>query len=157
MTPSIHSWMTAWLPAGSGGLRVDFDFGALAIRGLNRLGPRIVNPAPVEKMRREGASLIRIKPARGIAREDSIMARSIPISLESTPSIEIDAALVAGRFGLTVPAFQRLLEDRKITQLCERGTGPDKGLYRASFYYRGKRVRLVVDAQGRPVTDAGAD
>ena len=77
------------------------------------------------------------------------MARPIPIALESTLPIELDAALVAGRFGLTVAEFRRLLEDRKITQLCERGTGEDKGLFRASFYYNGTRVRLVVDGDGR--------
>jgi hypothetical protein len=35
--------------------------------------------------------------------------------------------------------------------LCERGTGEDAGLYRASFYHEGKRVRLVVDGDGNPV------
>jgi hypothetical protein len=42
------------------------------------------------------------------------------------------------------------MEDRQVTLLCERGTGEDAGLYRASFYYAGKRVRLVVDADGVP-------
>jgi hypothetical protein len=45
------------------------------------------------------------------------------------------------------------MEDRKITLLCERGTGEDAGLYRASFYLDGKRVRLVVDGDGNPVVD----
>jgi hypothetical protein len=49
------------------------------------------------------------------------------------------------------------MEDRKITLLCERGTGEDAGLYRASFYLDGKRVRLVVDGDGNPVTDPGLD
>ena len=79
------------------------------------------------------------------------MAKPIPVSLASTLLIEIDAALVAWRLGLSVPEFRRLLEDRKITQLCERGTGQDAGLYRASFYYRGKRARLVVDGGGNLV------
>jgi hypothetical protein len=43
------------------------------------------------------------------------------------------------------------MEHRKITVLCERGTGEDRGLYRASFYHDGKRVRLVVDADGHPI------
>lgn len=80
------------------------------------------------------------------------MAKPIPISLEEhAPAIEIEAALVAEGLGLAPAEFLQLLEDRKITQLCERGTGPDAGLYRASFYYAGKRVRLVVDASGHVV------
>lgn len=84
------------------------------------------------------------------------MARPIPMSLTSAPLIEIDAALVAERFGLTIAAFRQLKEDRKITELCERGTGPDAGLYRASFYLDGKRVRLVVDGSGRVVESPAA-
>lgn len=80
------------------------------------------------------------------------MTRPIPISLEQQPEIEIDATLVAEGLGLPLAEFRQLMEDRKITQLCERGTGPDKGLYRASFYYEGKRVRLVVDAEGNLVS-----
>ena len=80
------------------------------------------------------------------------MAKPIPISLEEhAPAIEIEAAPVAEGLGLAPAEFLRLLENRKITQLCERGTGPDEGLYRASFFYAGKRVRLVVDASGQVV------
>lgn len=80
------------------------------------------------------------------------MARPIPISLEDrAPLIEIDAGRVAAGLGLAIADFRQLMEDRKITQLCERGTGADAGLYRASFYYEGRRVRLVVDASGRVV------
>lgn len=77
------------------------------------------------------------------------MASPIPINLQGVPEIEIDAALVADGLGLEVPAFRQLMDDRKIAQLCERGTGPDQGRYRASFYHQGRRVRLVVDASGR--------
>lgn len=80
------------------------------------------------------------------------MAKPIPISLEEhAPVIEIEAAPVAEGLGLAPADFMQLLEDRKITQLCERGTGEDAGLFRASFYYDGRRVRLVVDASGRVV------
>ena len=84
------------------------------------------------------------------------MARPIPIALEHAPEIEIDAALVAERLDLPLARFRQLMDDRKITQLCERGTGPDKGLFRASFYYKGRRVRLVVDAEGSLVAPVQA-
>lgn len=69
--------------------------------------------------------------------------------VERTPAIEIDAALVAPRLGLTVAEFRQLMDQRRITVLCERGVGEDAGRYRASFYYGDRRVRLVVEATSR--------
>lgn len=84
------------------------------------------------------------------------MGSEIPIDLNPTAQVEIDARLVAEGLGLEVAAFRQLMEDRKITVLCERGTGEDAGLYRASFYHAGKRVRLVVDGTGNPVPSGDA-
>ena len=78
------------------------------------------------------------------------MAGAIPIQLSSARAVEIDGALVARGLGLATEAFRKLMDDRQVTVLCERGTGEDAGRYRASFYYAGKRVRLVVDADGVP-------
>lgn len=85
------------------------------------------------------------------------MPRSIPIALERLPEIEIDAGLVAQRFGLPVPEFRDLLASRRITQLCERGTGLDAGRFRASFYLDGRRVRIVVDASGTVLDASGPE
>lgn len=69
-------------------------------------------------------------------------------------AIEIDGARVARGLGLDVAAFRQLMEDRKVTVLCERGIGEDAGRFRASFYYRDMRVRLVVDGQGLVLEEA---
>lgn len=79
------------------------------------------------------------------------MGDAIPIQFGGPPDIEIDGALVAQGLGLDVATFRELMSLRKVSLLCERGTGEDAGLYRASFYLEGRRVRLVVDAEGRPV------
>lgn len=85
------------------------------------------------------------------------MADRIPLQLVGTPpAIEIDAARVAAGLGLAQAEFRQLMDRRQVTVLCERGTGVDAGRYRASFYYGGRRVRLVVDAQGH-VLDGGGD
>ncbi len=76
------------------------------------------------------------------------------IDIDVNPEVEIDAALVADGLGLEVDEFRRLMEQRKISVLCERGTGEDAGLYRASFYHGQRRVRMVVDASGTPVEHA---
>ncbi len=73
------------------------------------------------------------------------------IGIALNPEIEIDATLVAQALDLEVAEFRRLMEDRRISVLCERGVGEDEGLYRASFYYADRRARLVVDASGTPV------
>ena len=81
---------------------------------------------------------------------------TIPISLQPAqrgPSIEVDAARIAPGLGLDVTAFRQLMADRKVTVLCERGTGEDAGLWRASFYYGDRRVRLVVDAVGNVLAE----
>jgi hypothetical protein len=81
------------------------------------------------------------------------MPKSIPIALNPHVEIEIDGDQVARALGLDGNTFSQLLQQRKISQLCERGTEEDTGLYRASFYYLQKRVRLVVNQQGEVMAD----
>ena len=69
----------------------------------------------------------------------------------ASPPIEISAALVARELGLELAEFRRLMDNRKIKVLCERGTGEDAGRYRASFYHGERRARFIIDARGRPV------
>ena len=82
------------------------------------------------------------------------MAKTIPLALDPSVGIEIDGALVARELGMPVARFQQLMDQGKVTVLCERGIGEDAGLYRATFYYGDKRVRLVVDDHGTPVQDS---
>lgn len=81
--------------------------------------------------------------------------KAIPLQLAAgavpTAGIEIDGALVASKLGLEPQAFRQLMEDRKVSVLCERGIGEDAGLFRATFYYRARRFRAVLDPDGRIV------
>ena len=88
------------------------------------------------------------------------MDRRIAIELAPAREIAIDGEIVARELGLEVEAFRQLMEQRKIAVLCERGTDADAGLYRATFYFERRRVRLVADGDGRIVgpietSDAG--
>lgn len=76
------------------------------------------------------------------------MGKSIPLDLNPSFEIEIDAAPIAAALGLAQDEFLHLLELRKIDRLCERGTGEDAGLYRATFYHGANRARVVVDREG---------
>ena len=79
--------------------------------------------------------------------------KAIPIDLNPNLEIEIAAAPIATALDLPVDMFLQLLKQHKIDQLCERGTGDDAGLYRASFYHAGKRVRVVLDRDGQQQGD----
>lgn len=83
------------------------------------------------------------------------MGKTISIDVNPSHAVEIDGALVARGLGLEVSEFRQLMERRQVTVLCERGTGEHAGLYRASFYHDGRRVRLVVDRDGMPVCETG--
>ena len=51
------------------------------------------------------------------------------------------------------PARVCSVQRSQVTVLCERGTGDDAGRWRASFYHEGRRVRLVVDAEGNVLAE----
>ena len=97
--------------------------------------------------------MMEVKAARGLIPDTGGMDKTIPLAMQpADPGVEIDAALLADAFGMDLADFRQRMEDRKITVLCERGTGEDEGLVRASFYFDRVRVRLVVDRNGNPVT-----
>ncbi|MCR6661964.1 MAG: DUF6522 family protein [Luteimonas sp.] len=81
------------------------------------------------------------------------MKSTIPITLAPRFELEIDGALVASGLALDVAEFRKRMDEGRVTVLCERGTGDDLGLYRASFYHGTRRVRIVVDRDGTPVHD----
>ncbi len=83
--------------------------------------------------------------------EKTTMGKSIPLELNPSTTVEVDAELVAPGLGLDVADFRQLMSDGKVSVLCERGIGEDSGMYRATFYHDGNRVRLVVDAEGNRV------
>jgi hypothetical protein len=85
------------------------------------------------------------------------MDRSISIELAPAREIAIDGGIVARALGLEVESFRTLMKQRKVAVLCERGTGADEGLYRASFYIERRRVRLVVDRDGRILDTVAGD
>lgn len=82
--------------------------------------------------------------------------KAIPLRLthegpEAATSVDIDGALVAQKLGLETETFRQLMEDRKVSVLCERGIGADAGLYRATFYFQDRRFRAVIEGNGRIV------
>ena len=65
--------------------------------------------------------------------------------------VYIDAAAIAGGLGIAPSAVCALMRSGEITSLCERGAGEDEGRSRLTFFYRGKRLRMRLDQEGRIV------
>lgn len=64
-------------------------------------------------------------------------------------AMEIDARLIGAGLGLEPAQVQALMQAEKISLLCERGTGEDQGCHRITFYYSGRRFRILIDKIGR--------
>src|SRR5690606_26034042 len=80
------------------------------------------------------AGLIQVMAMPVLRGETATMGNPIPIELNPVNEVTVDAALVAAGLVLEFAEFRRLMDERMITVLCERGTGPDAGLNRASIY-----------------------
>ncbi len=61
----------------------------------------------------------------------------------------VDAETIAQGLGIAAADVQPLLRSGAITSRCELGQDEDDGLTRLTFFLRGTRFRLVVDAAGR--------
>lgn len=68
--------------------------------------------------------------------------------MHAASGIEVDATRVAALLGLHPTEFRKLMQAGKISTLCERGVDEDDGRFRATFYYRGKRARLLLADDG---------
>ena len=63
-------------------------------------------------------------------------------------ALEIDASVVAQGLCLEPPVVRTLMREGKITCLCERGVDEDAGRYRLTFFYKGRRLRIIVGETG---------
>ena len=66
-------------------------------------------------------------------------------------AVEIDTSVVAQGLGLEPSVVQTLMREGKITSLCERGVDEDAGRHRLTFFYTGRRLRIVVDETGNVI------
>lgn len=64
-------------------------------------------------------------------------------------AVTVDAAIVASGLGLEPQVVQELMRRGEITGVCEQGIDADAGRHRLTFFYRGRRLRLIVDEFGR--------
>jgi hypothetical protein len=63
----------------------------------------------------------------------------------------VDASIVGELLAVPPSSVQALMRDNEITSLCERGEGEHAGLYRLTFFYKGRRARLSIDGSGKVI------
>ena len=63
-------------------------------------------------------------------------------------AVLIDASILGEGLGLEASFVPVLMRRGAITSLCERGIDADAGRFRMTFFYKSRRLRLVVDAAG---------
>ena len=91
-------------------------------------------------------------------RNRSVTAQQSPTSIDvHRDAIEIDAAIVADGLGVVASHVPVLIRNGEITSICERGTGQDTGRHRLTFFYRGKRLRVIIDDEGRLIRRSTID
>jgi hypothetical protein len=111
-------------------------------------GDPMPDPTSPEAQRQHQRALSRWENEGGAAQPNG--ARPGATS-DAASGIEVDAAIVAAGLGLDIDVFRALMDEGQITHLCERGVDADAGLWRVTFHYQARRVRLVVDATGNVV------
>lgn len=75
-----------------------------------------------------------------------------PMTVEHFEGVfSIDAALLGAFLDVAPARIQALMRRHEIISVCERGEGEHQGLYRLTFSYGRRRVRLGVDEAGRIV------
>lgn len=66
-------------------------------------------------------------------------------------AIQVDATVVGQGLGLEPLEVQSLMREGAITSFCERGIEDDAGRYRLIFFYKSRRLRLIIDEAGRVI------
>jgi len=72
-------------------------------------------------------------------------------------AITVDAAEIAKGLGVEAHAVPELMRHGAITGRCEQGIDADAGRHRLTFFYKGRRLRLIVDDMGRIVSRSAID
>lgn len=73
-------------------------------------------------------------------------------------AVSVDAETIAVGLGMRDAAsVQRLMRAGTLTSLCERGVDEDAGRHRVTFFYKNRRLRLVIDENGKVIERSVAE
>ena len=72
-------------------------------------------------------------------------------------TLHVDAAVVAAALRISPDALRAALHSGTVTSRCEAGVDEDAGRFRLTFFSTNRRLRLIVDANGRVLQQSSAD
>lgn len=72
-------------------------------------------------------------------------------------AFQVDASILGRDLDLEPSALQALMREGQITSMCERGDDADAGRHRLTFFYRNRRLRLIVDEAGNILQRSAID
>lgn len=72
-------------------------------------------------------------------------------------AFEIDASLLGRGLDLAPSRIPDLLRSGAITSRCERGIGDDEGRHRLTFFHEGRRLRVLIDRDGKVLQVSSID
>lgn len=72
-------------------------------------------------------------------------------------TITVDAAIIGKGLGVEPRDVPVLMREGAITGACEQGIDADAGRHRLTFFYKGRRLRLIVEDTGRVVSRSAID
>lgn len=72
-------------------------------------------------------------------------------------AVQVDAAIIAKGLEIDPSLVQPLIRDGKITCRHEVGEGEDAGRSRLTFFFRNRRLRLVVTETGTIIQQSAVD
>jgi hypothetical protein len=71
--------------------------------------------------------------------------------------IEVPAELIAEGLGVPLVQMRTLMSTGAITSRYESGVNHDAGRYRLTFFWGGRRFRLIIDGEGRVIRRTAID
>jgi hypothetical protein len=71
-------------------------------------------------------------------------------------AVNVEASLIASDLGLDPSHVLESLRTGRLTATCERGVDDDAGRFRLTFFHGNRRLRLVVDEEGRVLERSAA-
>jgi len=66
-------------------------------------------------------------------------------------AIQVPAAVIALGLNVEASRVHTLMRNGEVTSLCEKGEDKDAGRCRLTFFYKSRRLQLVIDSTGKIV------
>ena len=81
--------------------------------------------------------------------ETATTPMTVPGGSEGGDEVEVDAAAVAAALGVPTSFLMAEIRHGNVHGIVERGSGEDEGRHRLTFRYRGRKLVMIRERDGR--------